>query len=264
MSAPSSTPSIAELRAATQPASIFARNSGEHWAGRLYVRRFSPYLTRTLVPTRVTPERRHVGDDRGRRGRGRRARRCPGVIAAAAAALLIQGQILLDCTDGELARWRKQFSPAGIYLDRLRALPDRDAAADRARHPRRRRLGRARHLHDARARGGRAGADGADGERARPRRARRGGQAGGRGHGRGRRAARLRPARGCAGRPGSSRSSARSWRSRRRCSRSWPRCSTWRSATSRRRGVLVIALVPVAAITAVGHLLAILSSERLR
>ena len=35
----SSMPTIAELRAATQPASIFARNSGEHWAGRLYMRR---------------------------------------------------------------------------------------------------------------------------------------------------------------------------------------------------------------------------------
>ena len=28
-------------------------------------------------------------------------------------------QILLDCSDGELARWRRQFSPAGIYLDRI-------------------------------------------------------------------------------------------------------------------------------------------------
>ena len=55
MSAPSSTPSIAELRAATQPASIFARNSGEHWAGRLYVRRLSPYVTRALLPTGVSP-----------------------------------------------------------------------------------------------------------------------------------------------------------------------------------------------------------------
>jgi phosphatidylglycerophosphate synthase len=33
--------------------------------------------------------------------------------------LLIQLQILLDCADGELARWRRQFSPAGIYLDRF-------------------------------------------------------------------------------------------------------------------------------------------------
>ena len=49
-------PSIAELRAATQPPSIFARDSGEHWAGRLYVRRASVYVTRALLRTRITPD----------------------------------------------------------------------------------------------------------------------------------------------------------------------------------------------------------------
>jgi phosphatidylglycerophosphate synthase len=43
----------------------------------------------------------------------------PGLIAAVAVVALIQVQILLDCSDGELARWREQFSPAGIYLDRF-------------------------------------------------------------------------------------------------------------------------------------------------
>jgi len=118
VSAASSTPSIAELRAATQPESIFARHSGEHWAGRLYVRRFSPYVTRRLVPTRVTPNAVTwamiaVGV------LAAAVLTLPGVLAALAAALLIQCQILLDCVDGELARWRRQFSPAGIYLDRL-------------------------------------------------------------------------------------------------------------------------------------------------
>ena len=42
-----------------------------------------------------------------------------GVLTAIAAVLLIQLQILLDCSDGELARWRRQSSPVGIYLDRL-------------------------------------------------------------------------------------------------------------------------------------------------
>jgi phosphatidylglycerophosphate synthase len=111
-------PSVAELRAATQPASLFARNSGEHWAGRLYVRRLSPHLTRRLVPTRVTPNAVTwamivVGV------LAAMVLTLPGVLAACAAALLIQGQILLDCSDGELARWRKQYSPAGIYLDRF-------------------------------------------------------------------------------------------------------------------------------------------------
>jgi phosphatidylglycerophosphate synthase len=118
VSAPSSTPSIAELRATTQPASLFARNSGEHWAGRLYVRRLSPYLTRPLLRTGVTPNTVTwamiaVGL------LAAAVLTLPGVIAAAAAALLIQGQILLDCVDGEIARWRRLFSPAGIYLDRF-------------------------------------------------------------------------------------------------------------------------------------------------
>jgi phosphatidylglycerophosphate synthase len=43
----------------------------------------------------------------------------PGVWGAVAAVLLIQGQILLDCSDGELARWRRQSSTAGVYLDRF-------------------------------------------------------------------------------------------------------------------------------------------------
>src|SRR5690348_10759635 len=43
----------------------------------------------------------------------------PGIVPAVGAVLLIQLQILLDCCDGELARWRRQYSMLGIYLDRL-------------------------------------------------------------------------------------------------------------------------------------------------
>ena len=50
-----SKPSIAELRAATQPPEIFARNSGEHWAGRLYIRRLSPYATRLFLRLGLSP-----------------------------------------------------------------------------------------------------------------------------------------------------------------------------------------------------------------
>ena len=186
----------------------------------------------------------------------------PGWIPARRApSLLIQLQILLDCSDGELARWRRQFSPAGIYLDRIAPLRDRDGAADRARHPRRRRLGRARHYTTL-------GLVAAvlvlmvrTETRARPRRARRGRAAARRGHAwRWRR--RAPPGcGGCAARSAASRSSARSWRSRRRCWRSPPRSSTSRSATSTARACSSIALVPVAAITAAGHLFAILTSE---
>ena len=85
MSARTPRPSVAELRAVTQPASIFERNSGEHWAGRLYVRRFSPYLTRLLLPTRVTPNARHVADDRSPACWRRRLLTLPGRGAARSA-----------------------------------------------------------------------------------------------------------------------------------------------------------------------------------
>jgi phosphatidylglycerophosphate synthase len=111
-------PTIAELRAATQPDSIFARNSGEHWAGRLYVRRFSPYVTRLLIRTPITPNGvtwlfvlAGVA--------AAAALAVDSVWTAVAAVFLIQLQILLDCSDGELARWRGVSSPVGVYLDRL-------------------------------------------------------------------------------------------------------------------------------------------------
>ena len=118
MSARTSRPSVAELREATQPASIFARNSGEHWAGRLYVRRASPYLTRLLIPTPLTPNA--VTWLMLLSGIAcAAALTLPGFGWVVVAALLIQLQILLDCSDGELARWRGISSPVGIYLDRL-------------------------------------------------------------------------------------------------------------------------------------------------
>src|SRR3954447_16432910 len=111
-------PSIAELRQATQPPPIFAGNSGEHWAGRLYVRRISPYLTRLLLRTPITPD--------GVTGlmilsglAAAAALTIPGLTGAILAVALIQLQILLDCSDGELARWLERQSPAGGYRDRI-------------------------------------------------------------------------------------------------------------------------------------------------
>jgi len=43
----------------------------------------------------------------------------PGLAGAILGALLIQLYLLLDCVDGELARWRKQTSITGVYLDRV-------------------------------------------------------------------------------------------------------------------------------------------------
>jgi phosphatidylglycerophosphate synthase len=118
VSARTSRPTVAELRAATQPASIFERNSGEHWAGRLYIRRLSPYLTRALLPTGISPNAvtwLMILDGVAAAA----LLTLPGVAPAVGALLLIQLQILLDCSDGELARWKGVSSPVGIYLDRI-------------------------------------------------------------------------------------------------------------------------------------------------
>jgi phosphatidylglycerophosphate synthase len=111
-------PSIAELRAVTQPEELLARPAQEHWAGRLYMRRLSPYLTRMLLGTplsanAVTALMIPAGL------LGALALTFPGLVAAIVAVLFIQLQLLLDCSDGEVARWRQTTSPKGIYLDQV-------------------------------------------------------------------------------------------------------------------------------------------------
>jgi len=113
-----SAPSIAELRATTQPEWLVGRADAEHWAGRLYMRRVSPYLTRALLraglsANSVTALMIPTGL------LAALVLSFPGLACAIGAALLIQLQLLLDCSDGEVARWRRTFSPLGIYLDQI-------------------------------------------------------------------------------------------------------------------------------------------------
>jgi phosphatidylglycerophosphate synthase len=106
------------VKALGQPAEIFDRHSAEHWTGRLYMRRLSPHLTRVLVPTRISPNA--VTASMVLVGLAAAALiSLPGWVPALGAVLMIQLQQLLDCSDGELARVRGQSSPAGIYLDRI-------------------------------------------------------------------------------------------------------------------------------------------------
>jgi phosphatidylglycerophosphate synthase len=111
-------PSIAELRAETQPDWLLARPGAEHWAGRLYMRRLSPYLTRIVLGTRLPAN----GVTALMIPVGLLAALCltfDGLWTAILGVLLVQLQLLLDCSDGEVARWRKTFSPAGVYIDQL-------------------------------------------------------------------------------------------------------------------------------------------------
>ncbi len=111
-------PTIAELRAVTQPPSVMGRRNSEHWTGDLYMRRLSPYLTRILLGTAITANGVTVlmivtGAAAGA------ALLIPGLVGAVLAALLAQLQMMWDCCDGEVARWRQTFSPTGFFLDKL-------------------------------------------------------------------------------------------------------------------------------------------------
>lgn len=102
----------------SQPPELIGRRSAEHWAGRLYMRRLSLHVTRQLLPLPVTPN----GLTLLMIATGLVAAAVatiPALWSAAGAVLLVQAYLLLDCVDGEVARWRRTTSAAGVYLDRL-------------------------------------------------------------------------------------------------------------------------------------------------
>jgi phosphatidylglycerophosphate synthase len=113
----SNQPSMAELRAVAQPPTVVGRRNSEHWAG-VYLRKGSIYLTRVLLPTGISANAVTwlmiaVGVA------------APLVLMfggwwpVIAAAVLVQLHILVDCSDGEIARWRDQTSTSGVYIDRV-------------------------------------------------------------------------------------------------------------------------------------------------
>jgi phosphatidylglycerophosphate synthase len=96
------------------------RRSGEHWAGRLYMREISLRIDRHVVPTRITPNQlTYVMTVCGVLAAP--ALLVPGITGAVLGVVAVQLYLLLDCVDGEVARWKQQFSLAGVYLDRVGA-----------------------------------------------------------------------------------------------------------------------------------------------
>jgi phosphatidylglycerophosphate synthase len=117
--APGARPSsIAELRAVAQPPEVRSRANAEHWTASLYLRDLSPYLTWMLLKTRVSANGVTglmilVGWSTAA------VLLIPGIWGALAALILGQLQMLVDCCDGEVARWRGTSSPAGVFLDKV-------------------------------------------------------------------------------------------------------------------------------------------------
>ena len=110
--------SIAQLRAVAQPPEVRLRANAEHWTASLYLRDLSPYLTWVLLKTRisangVTALMILAGWSTAA------ALLIPGIWGALLALALSQVQMLIDCSDGEVARWRGTSSPAGVFLDKV-------------------------------------------------------------------------------------------------------------------------------------------------
>ncbi|MEP6479828.1 MAG: CDP-alcohol phosphatidyltransferase family protein [Rhodoglobus sp.] len=110
--------SIAELRKVSQPPEVRSRANAEHWTASLYLRDISPYLTWLFLKTSisangVTGLMILVGWSTAA------ALLIPGIAGASLALVLGQLQMLVDCCDGEVARWRDQRSPAGVFLDKV-------------------------------------------------------------------------------------------------------------------------------------------------
>ncbi|MFD8569415.1 CDP-alcohol phosphatidyltransferase family protein [Streptomyces sp. NPDC057694] len=113
-------PSVAELRPVVHPAGVKDRRSGEHWGGRLYMREISLRVDRHLVNTKVTPNQlTYLMTVCG--ALAAPALLVPGIWGAVLGVVAVQLYLLLDCVDGEIARWRKQYSLAGVWMDRVGA-----------------------------------------------------------------------------------------------------------------------------------------------
>lgn len=111
-------PTIAQIREISQPISVTGRSTSEHWVADLYLRRLSPYLTRIFLRTPISANGVTwlmilTGASIGP------ALLIQGWVGIALALFLSQLQMLIDCCDGEVARWRNTKSPMGIFLDKL-------------------------------------------------------------------------------------------------------------------------------------------------
>lgn len=111
-------PTIAELREVTQPPSVRGRRSAEHWTGHVYMRQISPYVVRALLPTGISANGvTWLMILSGWAAAGLLL--IPGIAGALLVVLGTQLQMMWDSCDGEVARWRQTSSPTGIFLDKF-------------------------------------------------------------------------------------------------------------------------------------------------
>ncbi|GAA0959085.1 CDP-alcohol phosphatidyltransferase family protein [Actinocorallia libanotica] len=116
---PPRTYSLKEIREKGQPPGLKDRRNEEHWAGRLYARSLSPFLTWISLRVGLSPNQLTYLMILSGLGAGVAFAWGTGLVSAIVGAFLVQLYLVLDCTDGEVARITGRTSITGVYLDRL-------------------------------------------------------------------------------------------------------------------------------------------------
>lgn len=110
--------SIAEIKRIGQPESVMNRRVAEHWTGPAYMRKLSPYVSQIFLKFNVSPMTvTWLMVFSGWLASWLLTN--PFLWAALLALLVAQLQMLLDCSDGEVARVSQKFNPAGVFVDRI-------------------------------------------------------------------------------------------------------------------------------------------------
>ncbi|ROO90065.1 CDP-alcohol phosphatidyltransferase-like enzyme [Actinocorallia herbida] len=111
--------SLKEIREKGQPPGLKERRNEEHWAGRLYARSVSPYLTWLLLRMGLSPNQMTYLMILCGIGAGVVFGVGTGIASAVVGVVLVQLYLVLDCSDGEAARVTGRTSITGVFLDRL-------------------------------------------------------------------------------------------------------------------------------------------------
>ncbi|WP_103561825.1 CDP-alcohol phosphatidyltransferase family protein [Actinomadura rubteroloni] len=117
------TAKVADVRRHGQPPGLKDRRNEEHWAGRIYMRSLSPYFAWAALRVGFSPNQlTYMMIVSGVLAGFVVSLPATGTAAlwtALGGAVLIQLYLLLDCVDGEVARYLRRTSVGGVYLDRI-------------------------------------------------------------------------------------------------------------------------------------------------
>ncbi|WP_062135390.1 CDP-alcohol phosphatidyltransferase family protein [Demequina aestuarii] len=106
------------IRAVGQPPAIRGRATAEHWSASLYWRKVSPRLTQRFLAAGLSADAVTVGVILTG-WMAALSLLIPSIAGPLLAAVFAQSQMLVDASDGEVARVRGTSGPRGVFLDKI-------------------------------------------------------------------------------------------------------------------------------------------------